>query len=166
MLVFLPRPSSTLYILPSILYGVLHGVALGLSLVSFYSYISMLQFLWTRRSGGSPPRLWSSPPTLRRSQVVLILAVFCVVSIFLQSSPNARATIRAWLPWTPRPRPPGLILEPDGTGSYDWHTKSSFDPVRVGDVSEKDAGEACSAFPSHLLERIQPVLKTGHKVRD
>ncbi|KAF2722454.1 glycosyltransferase family 31 protein [Polychaeton citri CBS 116435] len=45
---------------------------------------------------------------------------------------------------------------------YQWNTRSAFRPVRQDHVDTKTVEELCASFPTHLLEHVQPVLKTGH----
>ena len=60
---------------------------------------------------------------------------------------------------------PGLAV-PEATPSpskfYEWDTRSSFSPVDPADARNASIAELCRSFPTHLLEHIQPVLKTGH----
>ncbi|KAK5688039.1 hypothetical protein LTS10_000017 [Elasticomyces elasticus] len=44
---------------------------------------------------------------------------------------------------------------------FHWDTLSAFRPVRQ-DIEGKSTEELCKTFPYHLLQSIQPVLKTGH----
>ncbi|TKA24591.1 hypothetical protein B0A50_06351 [Salinomyces thailandicus] len=60
-------------------------------------------------------------------------------------------------------RPPPETKNPFEPGWYDWRTRSQFQPVRQ-DVSNMTVDDICRAFPHHLLQDIQPVLKTGHGV--
>lgn len=44
---------------------------------------------------------------------------------------------------------------------HEFFEPTSFTPPSVPDAMEKRTDELCETFPSHLLSRIQPVLKTG-----
>ena len=62
---------------------------------------------------------------------------------------------------TPAATPHHVV--PDGQGQfYGWETTSQFDPVSLDNVANKSSKELCASFPTHLLGKIQPVLKTGH----
>ena len=58
---------------------------------------------------------------------------------------------------------PPAIKKPFEPEFYDWRTRSQFQPVRQS-AESKSIEEICQAFPKHLLQDIQPVLKTGHGV--
>ena len=60
------------------------------------------------------------------------------------------------------------VLEPEeeSRGFYEWQTVSKFSPLRQPNAAAKSAQELCSSFPTHLLDEIQPVLKTGHGTLD
>ncbi|KAI7665751.1 hypothetical protein KC318_g6925, partial [Hortaea werneckii] len=60
-------------------------------------------------------------------------------------------------------KPPPETKKPFEPEYYDWRTRSQFQPVRQ-DVNNKSVEELCQSFPRHLLQDIQPVLKTGHGV--
>ncbi|KAK3290804.1 uncharacterized protein B0H64DRAFT_410683 [Chaetomium fimeti] len=45
---------------------------------------------------------------------------------------------------------------------YPFETTSAFFPVAHHDAQNSTVEQLCASFPSHLLQRIQPVLKMGH----
>ena len=45
---------------------------------------------------------------------------------------------------------------------YQWSTISRFNPVNIDVKSAANTTDLCKAFPKHLLESIQTVLKLGH----
>lgn len=49
---------------------------------------------------------------------------------------------------------------------YNWRTRSALKPVHRDDVDSMSAEELCASHPTHLLNDIQPVLRTGHGVLD
>ncbi len=121
----------------------------------------------------------SIKPWLRRSWliVVVVFVCFCLPFLFFRSAAPVQR-IRGWFTDTTSdlsekvgkvhpeydvvlPTPP-----PEIPGTFDWHTTSSFNPVRYEDVANRSAQDLCSAWPAHLLADIQPVLKTGHGVLD
>ena len=48
---------------------------------------------------------------------------------------------------------------------FEWETQSAFNPVSYDDDWKNlSTADLCASFPVHLLQDIQPVLKTGHGV--
>ncbi|TKA66425.1 hypothetical protein B0A55_10308, partial [Friedmanniomyces simplex] len=56
---------------------------------------------------------------------------------------------------------PGKLSTSFESDVFDWDTRSAFNPVRQ-DIEGRSSEELCRAFPKHLLQEIQPVLKTEH----
>lgn len=112
------------------------------------------------RNGRFRARPLLSQPALHRALPLLV--TFCVVLSLLSLS--SCATPQGWCPLRSKSKPPGVLLEPDGPGAYEWDTQSAFDPVRQYGAAVKTPAQLCAAFPTHLLNDIQPVLKTGHAV--
>ncbi|GAB7362503.1 hypothetical protein MBLNU230_g2824t1 [Neophaeotheca triangularis] len=56
--------------------------------------------------------------------------------------------------------------DPANNKFYTWTSQSNFAPVNRANVSDASIEELCASFPHHLLNDIQPVLKTGHGVLD
>ncbi|KAK0625200.1 hypothetical protein B0T17DRAFT_492491 [Bombardia bombarda] len=48
------------------------------------------------------------------------------------------------------------------TEFYTFETTSAFYPAALEGAETKTVQDLCSSFPSHLMQRIQPVLKMGH----
>lgn len=99
---------------------------------------------------------------LRPHWLLFAALTLCLVPILvLNTAPLERVT--AWFVHSTRPGKAvvEVVPEPD---YYDWHTRSAFNPVRVQDAANRSAKELCASFPSHLLESIQLVMKTGHGV--
>ena len=111
---------------------------------------------------------------LRRPWVIVVAILICFTGLFIFfSSTEPVLRFREWLTGTRDnlrgredaeynivlPTPP-----PEIPGFFDWDTKSSFNPVRYDDVSNRSVQDLCAAWPAYLLSEIQPVLKTGHGV--
>ena len=121
----------------------------------------------------TPPSTHSS---IRRQWLITSVLVLCFSVPFLLFRVNPVHKIHGWLAPPappPPPSPPPEILEPEiyrnqpkHPGFYDWQTNSSFDPIQIPNVQDKSLDQLCASFPRHLLEDIQPVLKTGHGVLD
>ena len=91
----------------------------------------------------------------------LLVALMLSIPMLFLNRKGTRQRLPAFLPGFPGESED----EKDGSLYYDWETGSAFDPVRL-EVSAPDLGmqDLCAAFPKHLLNDAQPVLKTGHGV--
>lgn len=103
------------------------------------------------------PRYSTSPPAggrgylskrVRRN-IIIALCVLAVLSILSRS-------IRRGNTW----ERPFITLWPDVNDPYRVVTTSDFRPVSMA-PHNKTMEELCKSFPNHLLQTIQPVLKTG-----
>ncbi len=125
----------------------------------------MGQLGWTRPNGGFRIRLLSGQPSLRHVFSFLALTIVLFVAFgVLSFNTTFTETVHGLFPFLRKVKVPHLILEPAGTGFYDWETSSAFQGVSRDAVEGNSLEELCAAFPTHLLDEIQPVLKTGHRV--
>lgn len=101
--------------------------------------------------------------TQRRHWVVLILSLgfFSIVSLLLFTPSRHSLNLHPFK----APPPANEETKKPPPEFYDWDTRSSFRPAKQN-ITGKSIEEICSAFPSHLLDSIQPVLRTGHGVLD
>lgn len=142
----------------------------------------------TQHAPPAPVMLWPTSSSLRRPQWLIILPcfVFLLLVPLLVFRTAAFQRLDTWLSHSTRPQkaaaaPPSDTVE---TGSpqtttngspqnettqsefYEWRTRSAFRPVRQSGVADKSVEELCASFPKHLLDEVQPALKTGHGVID
>lgn len=106
----------------------------------------------------------------RRSWPISLVAIlFLVMGFFYLSTGHHKHLVviaKGKLGWNgqslpPEKMPPRPIQEP---GFYDWTTKSAFEAPNVDNVGNASISDLCQSFPSHLLDDVQPILKTGHNV--
>lgn len=104
-------------------------------------------------------------PFLRRQAWLYITASLTLLGIlgFAFVAPNSAERVQ------------GLLAHVKGKGSkpgaeekkpefYTWKTRSPFEPVQLDNWRNASTAELCDAFPSFLMNEVQPVLKTGHGV--
>ncbi|KAF2758867.1 hypothetical protein EJ05DRAFT_499303 [Pseudovirgaria hyperparasitica] len=88
------------------------------------------------------PALSGALSRMARRPARFILVVFVILS-----------TTVLFLFWSRDPPPPRIPF-------YDWQPRALFPPLSPTAVENSNA-DFCSNFPSHLLDRIQIVLRTG-----
>ncbi|KAK3709489.1 hypothetical protein LTR37_010862 [Vermiconidia calcicola] len=107
-----------------------------------------------------------SHTSLRRTFLIVTAVLLCIIVPFSLLSSAPFKHLNGWLTSSATPELAIPASAPEVQGTYDWATRSSFDPVRQLDAANKSIEELCASFPTHLLDEIQPVLKTGHGVVD
>ncbi|OIW26682.1 hypothetical protein CONLIGDRAFT_634916 [Coniochaeta ligniaria NRRL 30616] len=104
----------------------------------------------------------------KRFSRTFLFAALIVVSLSLTlywsgASPRLRDNARGHsltLPsWLSGPADSPSAAAPE---IYPYETTSQFFPVSIPDATKAKTSDLCASFPSHLTQRIQPVLKMGH----
>ncbi|ATY64941.1 Chondroitin N-acetylgalactosaminyltransferase [Cordyceps militaris] len=107
---------------------------------------------------GKPPRHSRSPPAVARGLLgkrvrrTIIIALCALAGFSL-----LRRSMRPGTSW----EKPFIALWPDVNEPYRIVTTSDFRPVSMS-PHNKDMQQLCQSFPNHILQSIQPVLKTGY----
>lgn len=106
----------------------------------------------------------------RRSYSIPLAAVaFCLLVLYLAlSSKSNLHKVDGWLKASSTESVENHPPPNHDTNSkfYKWTTQTSFTPAHRNDTDTATVEELCVSFPHHLLDEIQPVLKTGHGVLD
>ncbi|TQV93818.1 Chondroitin N-acetylgalactosaminyltransferase [Cordyceps javanica] len=104
--------------------------------------------------------LGSTPCSLFHKQFRRIV-ILAVTFIFLMALLNTRhhGNPLRMKPAKPKPYPVSLI--DDDNEPRTMVTSSPFRPIAFPPGHNKTLQELCASFPRHLLDKIQPVLKTG-----
>lgn len=97
--------------------------------------------------------LHSSFRLLRRPQIYI---TFVFLSVFLLALANSNGTVL--LDSLPAFRESPYYTQ-DDSHYYSWKTPSFFPPLR--DHHKEEPIDLCKSFPTHLLDKVQVVLKTG-----
>ncbi|KAM3541138.1 hypothetical protein ARSEF1564_005945 [Beauveria bassiana] len=109
---------------------------------------------------GKSPRYSTSPPAVGRGylgkrvqrNMIIALCALCALAAFSLLTRSMRTAKPLEQPFIP--------LWPDVHEPYRIVTTSDFRPVSMP-PHNKTMDQLCSSFPNHLLQTIQPILKTG-----